>query len=623
MLNSKYHTQAPTSKMSSEQNQTTTIPIENFKYSKRVVLKSILSRGDKGLGLVGQRVVVGGWVKSKREKKMKKDQGSKVGSFEVGDETRSNVGCCEAILARIRMLRSVGRLILGRDGEVERKEEDHRPCVVLLKINDGSCVDNLQVVIDSSMSLLSEVMSTGTSILVEGVLEQPLIQGKHKIELKAEKIIHVGVVDLKKYPLAKTRISLESLKAYSHLRPRTTTVASITRIRNTLTYATHTFFHNNGFIYVHMPVITTTDIGASSNMFQVTTLLNKTEDATNLNPTNDRENLSLEVIKSSIKEKSNNIEELKRSESNREVLLAALLDLQKANELALQIEGKQSESKINKTELNHVKDFFSRPAYLSVSAGLYLESYACALSSVYTFGPIFRAEKSQSMKQLAEMWMVEVELAFAELEDAMNCAEDFLKFIIYAVLNDCSDDMKFIAKRIDKDCIDRIQSIGSNAFARITYTEAVELLNKVTEKTFQQNIEWGINLSEEHESYLADEVYKQPVIIYDYPKEVKPFYVHVKEDGKTCSAFDIIAPRVGVLVRGSQKEENIDKISTRVGELGLPREQYDWYLDIRRHGTVKHSGFSVGFENVVMFVTGLDDIKDTIPFPRSYVSASI
>ncbi|XP_008800991.2 asparagine--tRNA ligase, cytoplasmic 2-like [Phoenix dactylifera] len=593
--------------------------VEWFRYSKRVVLKSILCREDKGLGLVGERVVAGGWVKWRKEKA---EEG--VSELTQGPAEAPDVTCCEVLLSRVPLLRSIARILLGKDGAVVPRPvagpAKSELVVAYFSINDGSCVANLQIVVDSSMSLLGQVMSVGTSILVEGVLEEIPSPSKHVVRLKVEKILHVGIVDIKKYPLAKTRLSLEFVRAYPHLRPRTTVVASVNRIRNVLSYATHTFFQNNGFLYVHMPIITTTDSRVCSKMFHVTTLFSKSDEMEKLIKTSDDERINLEVVKAAIREKKNRIDELKRSDSNKEALLDALQDLQKANELALQLEKQQKSAFIKVGEVDFSKDFFSCPAYLSFSMRLHLESYACALSSVYTFGPIFQADDSLSPRHLAEMWMVEAELAFSELEDVMNCVENFLKFICHSVLENCSDDIQYMSKHIDKDCIDRLQSIGSSSFARITYTNALEVLNQVNDQTFETKVDQG--LSEEHESYLAEKIYKRPVIIYEHPKEVKPFYVRIRNDGKTVSTFDIIAPKAGVLVRGSQREERIDIISKRIEELGLPQEQYDWYLDLRRHGTVKHSGFSLGFEKMVMFATGLRDIRDTIPFPRTHGAAN-
>ncbi|XP_073117324.1 asparagine--tRNA ligase, cytoplasmic 2 [Elaeis guineensis] len=597
--------------------------VEWFKYSKRVVLRSIVCREDKGLGLVGERVVVGGWVRSRKEKAGKGVSVSRVPILEAPTAAQDGT-CCESLVTRVPILRLIKRILMVKDGAADQRPAAEpaksEPVVAYLRINDGSCLADLQIAVDSSMSLPGQVMSIGTSVLVEGVLEKIPLPRKHVVQLKVEKILHVGIVDLKKYPLADRKSSLEFLRAYPHLRPRTSIVASVTRIRNILSYGTHRFFQNNGFLYVHMPIITTTDSRVCGKMFHVTTLFSKSDDREKLMTTDDHEGINLEVVKAAIREKSSRIEELKRSDSNREALLDAQRDLQKANKLALQLEKRQKSTSLRVEGVNFTNDFFSRPAFLSLSTRLHLESYACALSSVYTFGPVFQADDSQSPRHLAEMWMVEVELAFAELEDAINCVEDYLKFLCQSILENCSKDIKFLSKHMDKDCIDRLKSVGSSSFARITYAEALEILKQVKDQTFETKVEQG--LSEEHESYLADKIYKRPVIIYKHPKEVKPFYMHVRDDGKTVSSFDIIVPKAGVLLRGSQMEERIDMITKRIQELGLPQEQYDWYLDLRRHGTVKHSGFSLVFEKMVMFATGLDDIRDTIAFPRTHGSAN-
>nr|DAD24072.1 TPA_asm: hypothetical protein HUJ06_025535 [Nelumbo nucifera] len=498
------------------------------KYSERVVLKSIVGRSDRGSELIGERVVIGGWVKSSKEQ-------------------------------------------------------------------------------------------------VKDLPQQPSIPCKHVVELKVEKILHIGTVDPARYPLAKPKVPLEVLQGYPHLRPRTITVASITRIRSALTHATHTFFQNHGFLYVHTPVITTTDAEGFSEKFQVTTHCIESDQKLAPKATQDDEAVNLENVKAAIMEKSKKIEELKRSESNREALFAALEDLKKANELASQLEAKDKLNHRNSIESGKrefSKDFFSHKTFLTVSGQLHLESYACSLGSVYTFGPRFRAEKQQNRKHLAEMWEVELEMAFSHLEDVMACAEDYLKFLCQWVLENCSEDMQFVKKRIDRSVTDRLKLVASNSFEKITYTEAVELLMKVTERKFKEKIEWGVSLTEEHESYLTDEIFKRPVIIYNFPKEVKPFYARLNDDGKTVATVDIVLPKVGTLIRGSQKEERIDLLTARIKDLDFPREQYDWYLDLRRHGTVKHSGFSLSFDHMVLFASGLIDIRDVIPFPRSHGNVS-
>ncbi|KAL5718129.1 asparagine--tRNA ligase [Ranunculus cassubicifolius] len=369
-------------------------------------------------------------------------------------------------------------------------------------------------------------------------------------------------------------------------------------------------------------VITGVDAKGHTEKFQVITTLSGKEDRKqerNEKVDTKASATKLEILKSSIKEKSNKIEELKRSESNKEALMVALQDLQKANELALQLEAleKSNPEHRSKAKRESSSDFFPRHMYLTVSSQLHLESYACALGNVYSFGPTFQAQKSQSTRHLAELWMVELEIAFADLEDAMDCAEDYLKFLCKWILEHCSDDMKFVSKQVDQTIVDRIQSISSNSFQRITYKDALVVLSEAKDKTFEVKLDWGVALTEEHESYLAEEIYKKPVIIYNYPKELKPFYARVNDDGKTVSTIDVVVPKVGTLIRGCQKEERFDKLITRFKESNLPREQYEWYFDIRRHGSVQHAGFSLEFDRMVLFATGLSDIRDVSAFPKA------
>ncbi|KAK1258519.1 Asparagine--tRNA ligase, cytoplasmic 2 [Acorus gramineus] len=544
----------------SEQNQ-----VHWSKYSKKVVLNTIVGREDRGLGLVGDQIIVGGWVKSFKERRSPVRSKS-LPAMVVGPEPKGDVSCSEVLMSRIPLLCSIARIIFGGGGSgggggrpVEVAVPDPAPSVVYLLVNDGSCVSSLQVVIDSSVSLVNQFMVIGTSVLLEGLLKEPSVPGKHVIELKVEKM------------------------------------ASVTRIRSALGYSTHIFCQNNGFFNVHMPILTSTDSRGHSEMFQVTTLLGKAE----MNTKDDSG--ELDSINAAIKEKRSRIEQLKRNESDKEALLAALRDLQKANELVLQIEQQKSKSlpSLKDEKVDFSKDYFSRQANLTNSSVLHLESYACALSSVYAFGPVFQAEKT---RHLAESWMVELELAFADME---------------RILESNSDDLKFLSKRKEKTCIDSLQLIKSSTFEKITYTDAVELLKKVTDKTFKTKIEWGMSLDEEHESHLAEAIFKQPVIVYDFPKEVKPFYMRLNDDGRTVSAFDIVVPKVGVLILGGQREEQFESINKRIEEHGLPREQYEWYLDLRRHGTVKHSGFSLQFEHMVMLATGVENIRDVIPYPRT------
>lgn len=610
----------------------TEMPPALFKCSKRVILKDIVGRNDGGAGLVGQRVVIGGWVKSSRE--IKKDPPAKPPvTVDTHAAAPKDVSCVEVIQSRIPFFRSIFKVLGGGDHRTRDKldsvapksPQPPQPSISILQISDGSCVPSLQFVVDSALASPSQIMPTGTSILAEGILQQPNLQGKkHVIELKVEQLLHMGIVDQDKYPLSKKRLPLEMLRERSHFRPRTTTVASVTRINNALTQATHTFFQNHGFLYVQVPIITSMDTEGFSKKFQVTTLFNK-ETVKGQNIVDNTAGVSLDTIKASIKEKNRQVEELKRSESNKEALVAAVQDLKKTNELVAQLEAREkakSEKSPRAEKLNFSEDFFSRQAYLTVSGRLHLESYACALGSVYTFGPRFRAEKSDSKRLLAEMWMFELEMAFSELEDAMDCAGDLLKYICKWILDHCPDDLKFVSKRVDKAVIDRLHSIILSSFEKITYAEAVETLKRATGKKFEVKPEYGLTLTEEHESYLADEIYARPVIIYSQPKEIKPFYVRLNDDGKTVAAFDVILPKVGAVIRGSQSEERFSWLSTRMKELGLTTQEYEWYLDLRRHGTVQHSGFSVVLDSLVLYATGLNDVKDVVPFPRIYGKAN-
>ncbi|KAK9726655.1 hypothetical protein RND81_05G228700 [Saponaria officinalis] len=605
--------------------------IEISKYTKRVVLKTVLNREDAGFGLINERVVVGGWVKSAKE--VRKQQTLPKPEHDQPEPTGSkDVTCAEILQTRMPIFRSFMKLFgVGghgaKDSALSLAQKVQQPVVstMTLQVSDGSCVASLQVIVDSTLAPPGRIMLSGTCILVEGVLQQPATSGKHSIELKAEKVLHLGVVeDHEKYPLSKKRLPLHSLRNWAHFRPRTTTVASIARIRHGLTHATHVFFQDNGFLYVQVPVITATDSEGFSDKFHVTTLLNKASKEGSSTKSSGLKDVSLESIKASLKEKSTRVEELRRTDSNREALLAAVQDLKKTNELASQLEAKEKrekakEASLVKTDrLDFLDDFFSCQAFLTVSGRLHLESYACALGNVYSFGPRFKAETSQSTRHVSEMWMFEAEMAFAELEEAMNCATDLLKHLCKKVKEDCAEDMKFVLKRVDENIVHRLQSVQLSEFEKIPYCKAIDVLKQVKEKNFATNIEWGVPLTEEHESYLADEIYKKSVIIYDYPKEVKPFYVRQNDDGKTVAAFDVIVPKVGAVIRGSQNEERIKMLTTRIQEVGLSSDQYEWYVDLRRHGTTKHAGFSLNFDLIVLMATGISDIHDVIPFPRSY-----
>ncbi|KAM7270212.1 hypothetical protein ACFE04_029426 [Oxalis oulophora] len=611
------------------------------KYSNRVVLKSIIDNIASDLSEKNQRVVVGGWVKSSKE--VLKEVPSPVpppsaAAVEKDSGVAKDVNCVEILQSRIPFFKTIIR-ILGCNADnnpnLRKKLESiisvptsaPPPSTVYLQISDGSSPANLQVVVDSALASPSLITSTGTCILVEGLLRKPLLPGKYEIELVVEKIHHIGTVEQDRYPLSKKRLPLEALRNCPHFRPRTTTVGSVVRIRSAMTLGTHTFFQDNGFLYVQLPIITTTDSEGLSEKFQVTTLLDKTGTKMDeMKSFGDSERVNLEVIKAAAKEKSDRVEELKRTESNREALTAAVHDLKKTNDLASHLEAMEKTKglKFITADSNKVyQDFFPSPAYLTVSGRFHLESYACALGNVYSFGPRFRADKIVSQKNASEMWMVEVEIAFSELKEAIRCAEDYFKFLCKWILEKCSHDLNFDAKRIDKEIINRLETMATGSCEKISYTEAVEILRKVTEKNFGTKLQWGVALNSEHLSYLAEEVYKKPLIIYSHPKAAKPFYVRSNDDGKTTASFDMVLPKNGTVITGSQNEERLDMLNAKIKETGLSREQYEWYLDLRRHGTVKHSGFSLNFELMLLSITGLVDVKDSIPYPNIFGKASI
>ncbi|KAI9119064.1 hypothetical protein K1719_009739 [Acacia pycnantha] len=535
-------------------------------FSDRVTIRSIISRPDGGSGLAGQKVRVGGWVKT------------------------------------------------GRKAD--------KDAFAFLELNDGSCPGNLQVIVEASLGDLGQLVPTGTCIVVDGDLKLPPAGAKQKVELRAEKVLHVGPVDPAKYPLPKMRLTLEFLRDYVHLRPRTNTISAIARIRNALAYATHTFFQKHGFLYVHTPIITTSDCEGAGEMFQVTTLFSEAEKLEKeLLENPPPSEADIEAARALVKEKGDVVSQLKSSKASKQEISASVDELKKAKESLSKLEERSKlrpgiPKKDGKTD--YTRDFFARQAFLTVSGQLQVESFACSLSSVYTFGPTFRAEHSHTTRHLAEFWMVEPEFAFADLEDNMNCAEAYVKFMCQWLLDNCIDDMEFMADKFDKGCIDRLKMVASTPFVRLSYTEAVEILEEAVKngKKFDNEVKWGIDLASEHERYLTEVKVQKPVIVYNYPKEIKAFYMRLNDDSKTVAAMDVLVPKVGELVGGSQREERYDVIQKRIKEMDLPLEPYEWYLDLRRYGTVKHSGFGLGFERMILFATGLDNIRDVIPFPR-------
>ncbi|XP_021894917.1 asparagine--tRNA ligase, cytoplasmic 1-like [Carica papaya] len=540
--------------------------IKKAQFSDRVLIRDIVTRKDGGASLAGRHVRIGGWVKTGRE------QGR--GTF------------------------------------------------AFLEINDGSCPANLQVIVDASVSDLSPLVSTGTCVSVEGLLKVPPEGTKQKIELRVEKVLHVGTVDPAKYPIPKTKLTLEFLRDVLHLRSRTNTISAVARIRNALAFATHSFFQEHGFLYVHTPIITTSDCEGAGEMFQVTTLINDAEklekDLIKNPPPSEAD---IEAAKLLVKETGEAVAQLKVNKASKADITASVAELTKAKENFSKLEERSKlKPGIPKKDgkIDYSQDFFARQAFLTVSGQLQVETYACALSSVYTFGPTFRAEHSHTSRHLAEFWMVEPELAFADIQDDMNCAEAYVKYMCQWLLDKCLDDMQFMAKNYDKGCIDRLNLVASTPFVRITYMEAVELLLDAVKggKKFENKVEWGIDLASEHERYLTEVKFQKPVIVYNYPKDIKAFYMKVNDDKKTVAAMDILVPKVGELIGGSQREEQYEVLRERILEMGLPLEPYEWYLDLRRYGTVKHSGFGLGFERMILFATGIDNIRDVIPFPR-------
>ncbi|KAF3563748.1 hypothetical protein DY000_02017598 [Brassica cretica] len=422
-----------------------------------------------------------------------------------------------------------------------------------LEVNDGSCPAYLQVIVDASLSDdLSKLIAKGTCVVVDGCLKLPPQGTKQKIELKVEEVVSVGTVDQVTYPFPKNKPSPEHLRKYLHLRARTSLIASVARIRNALAFATHSFFQSQSFLYVNTPIITTSDCEGAGEMFQVTTLISATE------------KLERELME--------NPPPTEADRASKDIT-ASLAELANAK-LSLSRTVERSR--------------------LKPGLRLQLESYACALGSVYTFGPTFRAENSHTSRHLAEFWIVEPELALADLKEDMDCAEAYVRYM-------CT-----------------LELVASTPFVRVTYTDAIELLKEAVAQgeTFENQVEWGINLAFEHERYLTEVVFQKPVIVYNYPKGIKAFYMRVNDDGKTVAAMDVLVPKVRELIGGSQREERYAVLMNRLEEIGLPVEPYEWYLDLRRHGTVKHSGFGLGFERMVLFATGMDNVRDVIPFPR-------
>ncbi len=423
--------------------------------------------------------------------------------------------------------------------------------VQFVQLNDGSSVNNIQVVLDMTRFTDEQLrpVTTGSSVRVTGKLVESMGKGQTS-EIQADTIELYGTADPATYPLQKKGHSLEFLREIAHLRPRTNFFGSVLRIRSSLAFAIHKFFNKRGFYYFHTPLITASDCEGAGAMFQVTTL-----------------------------------------------------DL---NNLPKDEEGK----------VDYSKDFYAKATALTVSGQLEGELGATALGQIYTFGPTFRAENSNTPRHLSEFWMIEPEMAFYDISDNMDLAEEFVKYCINYALEHNIDDIRFLSERFDKELEERLRFVVDNDFVRLTYTEGVKILEESGRK-FEFPVHWGTDLQSEHERYLVEEHFKKPVILTDYPKEIKAFYMKQNEDGKTVRAMDVLFPNIGEIIGGSEREENYDKLLSRIEELDIPMKDMWWYLDTRRFGTVPHSGFGLGFERLVLFVTGMTNIRDVIPFPRT------
>ena len=426
--------------------------------------------------------------------------------------------------------------------------------VSFVALNDGSTVNNIQIVVDVTKFPEEQLklITTGAALSVCGVLTESLGQGQ-SVEIQAREIVVYGTANPEEYPLQKKGHTLEYLRDIAHLRPRTNTFGAIFRMRHQMAMAIHTFFHTRGFVYFHTPIITASDCEGAGQMFQVTT---------------------------------QNLYNLKKDESG---------------------------------QIDYSSDFFGQPTALTVSGQLEGELGAMALGAIYTFGPTFRAENSNTPRHLAEFWMIEPEVAFIEIEENMQLAQDFVQFCVNWALEHCREDIEFLAKMYDNELIDRLRFVVENDFVRLTYTEGIEILKKAVAegKKFEYPVDWGTDLQSEHERYLVEDHFKKPVILTDYPKDIKSFYMKQNDDGKTVRAMDVLFPRIGEIIGGSQREEDYEKLRRRAEEMGVPTKDIWWYLDTRRFGTAPHSGFGLGFERLMLFVTGMQNIRDVIPFPRT------
>ena len=427
--------------------------------------------------------------------------------------------------------------------------------VKFIALNDGSTINNIQIVAEAENfdEELMKRITTGASLAVRGQLVESIGSGQ-KVEIKAESIEIYGECDPMRYPLQKKDTSLEYLRTVAHMRMRTNTFGAVLKVRNAMAYAIHTFFQKKGFVYLHTPLITESDCEGAGQMFQVTTL-----------------------------------------------------DLEKPL------------PRNKKGEIDYNEDFFGKQTSLTVSGQLEGELGATAVGEIYTFGPTFRAENSNTPRHLAEFWMVEPEMAFYDIKDNMDLAEEFIKYLVSYALENCIDDIKFLNDKYDEGLIERLRSVIGTDFVRLEYTEGIRILEEAVKNgvKFEYPVYWGVDLQSEHERFLVEKHFQKPVILTGYPKEIKAFYMKQDDNGKTVRAMDVLFPKIGEIIGGSEREWSLEKLENRINELGMSRKNLEWYIDTRRFGSVPHSGFGLGFERLLLFVTGMSNIRDVIPFPRT------
>ncbi len=426
--------------------------------------------------------------------------------------------------------------------------------IAFIALNDGSTIKNIQVVVDKNADTEPVLAQIGTGACIAVCGELVESVGSGQaVEIKAKEITVYGTCDPMRYPLQKKDTSFEYLRTVAHMRPRTNTFGAIYRLRSQMAFAIHEYFHSKGFVYLHTPIITESDCEGAGQMFQVTTL---------------------------------DLEQIPRNK---------------------------------KGQIDYAKDFFGKQTSLTVSGQLEGELGATALGEIYTFGPTFRAENSNTPRHLAEFWMIEPEMAFFDIKDNMDLAEDFIKHLVAYALEHCMDDIQFLNDRYDPELIERLRSVIGTEFVRLEYTEGIRILEEAVKNgvQFEYPVSWGVDLQSEHERYLVEKHFGKPVILTGYPKDIKAFYMKQNEDGKTVRAMDVLFPKIGEIIGGSEREADLGKLEARIDELGMCRQNLEWYIDTRRFGSCPHSGFGLGFERLLLFITGMQNIRDVIPFPRT------